>query len=219
MIDGENNLIAASIAAIAMLLASVLATPIGFAQAALITEEEHWKYHIDRWLWDGERRKTYGLITPQIIIQNETADRLEGFIADANGTRLEMYDGEQVVHVRYLSNNSMSSGWETVGRVHEGYLVIDIPERYKAAEVIRIYVGTNQYTVNNGTPTTPQTEVNINSAMLTYKTNSTLDSIETEVAEVEELESVRSIYSGGSLIDWILSQNGLLPVRSSDSGK
>lgn len=219
--NGKNDRlpIAAAIAAIAMLLGSMFVAGIGVAHAAIITEEEHWKYRIDKWLWDGDRRRTYGLITPQIIIQNETADKLEGFVADANGTRLEMYDGDQIVHVRYISNSSGASGWQMAGRVHDGYLSIDIPERYREAEVVRLYIGSNQYTVNNASPTTAPTEVYINSAMLTYKTNSTLDQIQTEVAEVEEPESVQSVYSGGSLIDWILNQNGLLPVRGSDSGK
>jgi len=203
-----------------MLLGSVAAGTTVIAQAALITEEEHWKYRVDRWLWDEDRRRTYGLTTPQIVIQNETADRLEGFIADANGTRLAIYDGQQVIHVRYMSNNSISSGWQMAGRVHDGYVVIDIPEKYREAEVVRFYIGNNRYVVDNGTPTIPQTEVYFNSATLNYRTNSTLDQAgETLVAEAEEPQPLRSVYSSGSLIDWILRQNGMLPERSSDSGK
>lgn len=218
MIHSKNRLLrVATITVVVMLSSSVLAATIGSAQASLITEEQHWKYRIDKWVWDEDRRRSYGLITPQVIIQNETADRLEGFVADASGTRLDVYDGDQIVHVRFISNNSAASDWQMAGRVQDGYFAIDIPERYRDAEFVRIIIGNNQYTVNNGTPTTPQTEVYINSAMLTYRTNSTL--VETEVARVEEPEPIRSAYQGGSLIDWILSQNGLLPVRSSNSGE
>lgn len=219
MVGRKTSLIGLSVAAIVMLSGSVIAGTIGFAQAALITEEEHWKYNVDRWQWDEERRRTYGLIIPQIVIQNETADRLEGFIADANGTRLDFYDGNQVVHVRYMSNSSVS-GWIMVGWLNEGYFAIDIPQAYREAEIVKIYIGNNHYTVDNGTPTTPQTRVITNSVIATFRTNSTLDHIvETEVAQVEKPKPVRSVHDGGSLIDWILSQNGLLSVRSSDSGK
>ncbi|MEW6604577.1 MAG: hypothetical protein AB1351_07800 [Thermoproteota archaeon] len=215
----KNRLIIA-IAAIAMLSGSAIAGTVGFAQAVLLQPEDHWKYKIDRWTWDSERRRTYGLITPQIVVQNETFDRLEGYIADADGTRLEMYDGEQVVQVRFLSNNSVASNWELAGRVHDGYFAIEIPEKYREAEVVRIFIGNHRYVVNDGTITTPQTEVYMNSAMLNYKTNSTLSQTETEVAQIEEPQQpIRSPYAGGSLIDWILSRNGLLPVRSTDAGK
>jgi hypothetical protein len=218
VIGRKYSLIALSAAAIVMLLGSVVAGTIGVAQALLISSEEHWKYNINKWNWDSERRKTYGVINPQIVIQNETADRLEGYIADANGTRLEMYDGEQVVQIRYLSNSSAGTGWELAGRVHDGYFAIDIPEKYRDAEVVKIYIGNHMYIVNDGTRTTPQTQVFINSAMLNYKTNSTLELIETEVAQVEP-KPLRSVYAGGSLIDWILGRNGMLPVGSPDSGK
>jgi hypothetical protein len=205
------------VAVVVMLSGSVLAGTIGIAQAVLIPEEEHWKYRVDRWLWDEERRRTYGLINPQVVIQNETADRLEGYVADANGTRLDIYV-EHMVNIRYLSNTSANSGWEIAGKTNDGYFAIDIPENYRDAEVIRIYIGNNHYTVANGTPTAPPTEVSINAAILKYKTNSTLELIETEAAQ-EEPEPLRSVYQRGSLIDWILSRNGMLPVGSPDPGK
>jgi hypothetical protein len=79
------------------------------------------------------------------------------------------------------------------GRVQDGYFAIDIPERYRDAEFVRIIIGNNRYTVDNGTPTTPQTEVHINSAMLTYRTNSTL--VETQVAQAEDPEPILEAYS------------------------
>lgn len=213
----RSSQLIATFAAVAVLLGSVIAGTVGVAQAVLISEEEHWKYKIQKWLWDSDRRKTVGLITPKVVIQNETADRLEGYVADANGTRLDMYD-EHVVHIRYLSNVTANSDWEIAGRVNDGYFATDIPEKYRDAEVVKIYIGNNYYTVDNGTPTTSQTEVSINAAILNYRTNSTLE-IETEVAEVEEPKPLRSVYQRGSLIDWILSRNGMLPVGSPDPGK
>jgi hypothetical protein len=203
----------------AIMIFSMLVGTASIAQAALLTEQEHWKYHINKWAWDEERRRTYGLINPQIIIQNETAHMLEGFVADTNGTRLDMYDGEQVVHVRFLSNDGIgASAWQIAGRVYDGNFRIEIPAKNQEAELVRIFIGNNEYTVNNGTPSTPQTQVFINSATLIYSTNSTLDQMETEVA-LEEPNPLKSVYQGGSLLDWILIQNGMLPVRSPDSGK
>jgi len=207
------------IAAIVAIMGSALTSTVNLAQALLITEQEHWKYNVDKWAWDADRRRTYGIITPQVIIQNETADRLEGYVADANGTRLDIYDGDQMVMVRFLSDIGIGSDWVTAGRVHDGYFAIDIPEQYKENEIVKIYIGTNQYTVDNGTSTTAQTWVFINAAMLNYRTNSTLDHIPTEIAQVEDPVPVRSIYDRGSLIDYILSLNGMLPVRSPDSGE
>jgi hypothetical protein len=217
VIGRKNILVALSM--IAIMMFSVMANSIGVAQAVLLSQEEHWKYNIGKWAWDSERRRTYGLITPQIVIENETASRLEGFIADANGTRLEMYDGEQIVYVRYMSNNSNSIGssWQVAGRVHDGYFTIDIPEKYRETEIVRIYIGNHMYVVNDGTRTTPPTEVYINSAAVNYNTNSTLDQMQTEIAHLKP--KPLSAYTGGSLLDWILVHNGMLPVRSPDSGK
>jgi hypothetical protein len=219
VIDIKNRLIV-TIAAIAILSGSAIAGTFSSAQATiLLSTEEHWKYKVDRWTWDPERRRTYGLVTPQIIVQNETFDRIEGYIADSNGTRLDMYDGEQVVQIRFLSDTTVASRWELSGRVHDGYFAVDIPEKYRDAEIVRIYIGNHMYVVNDGTLTTPQTQVFMNSAMLDYKTNSTLGPIETQVAQVEEPQPIKTPYVGGSLIDWILDQNRLLPVRSTDTGK
>jgi hypothetical protein len=201
--------------AVSALSGSILTGTIGVAQAFLIPQEQHWKYHIDRWIWNADRHRTIGIINPQIVIQNETADRLEGYIADVNGTRLDFYAGEQVVQVRYVSNSSIAiaSPWEMAGRVHEGNFAIDIPQKYRGAEIAKIFIGNNQYTVDNGTPTTAQTEVFLNSAILNYKTNSTLDQMtQIQSTQVAGPKPVGSVYEGGSLIDWILSINGLLPI-------
>jgi hypothetical protein len=105
------------------------------------------------------------------------------------------------------------------GRVHDGFFTIDIPQQYRAAETVRIMIGNHEYTVNNGTPTTPQTWVFINSAMLTYRTDPTLDQAgKTEVAQIKPLP-ISSVYTGGSIIDWILRLNGMLSVGSSNPSK
>lgn len=213
MIDRKNGVFSITIAAIVMLVGSTIPSNIGVAQALLVPEEEHWKYHL-KWIWDGDLHKNVGLITPQIVIQNETADRLEGYIADANGTRLAMYDSSQIVMARFMYDTGFVSRWDIVDRVNEGYFAIDIPEKYKDAETVRIHIGNFQYTVDSE----PQARVHINSAMTNYATNPALDET-TQVAQVEEPQPLPRIFDWGSLIDRILFRYGMLFVGSSNPSK
>ncbi|HEX2013856.1 MAG TPA: hypothetical protein VLA68_01390 [Nitrososphaera sp.] len=198
-----------ALAAVAVLLGSIVAGMFFTrAEAVLISPEEHWKYEI-WWYWDSDLRKNVGLITPTIVIENETSDRLEGYIADANGTRLTMYDGDQLVQVRYYYDYGMVSKWELAGWLDEGYFTIEIPEAHRDADVVRIHIGNHQYTVDNGTYSSPQSWVYVNTARLDYRTDPTLDN--TEISEEEEAApAVLKSPSWGSLIDLILSQHGLL---------
>lgn len=195
------QLVASSLAVAALL---GLVGTFNAAHALLIPQEEHWKYNV-RWTWDFEERESVGIITPQIVIQNETSSRLEGYVADANGTRLAMYDdGMQVVMAKYMFDSGRVTDWEIVDRIHDGYFAIDIPEQYQDAETVRMYIGKFQYTVD----IRPQLTVNINSVTTNYVTNSTIGAI--EVAQEEEPEETPVAFSSNSLIDRILRQNGYL---------
>jgi hypothetical protein len=191
------------------------------AQATkLLTLEEHWKYNV-KWSWDSDLLRSVGRITPTIVIENQTSDRLEGYIGDINGTRLTMYDGDQVVMVRFLYDGGLTSDWIMAGKIYEGYFAIDIPEKYKDADTVRITIGGHHYVVDDGSLTRRQSWVFINSAWLYYNMSST----QTAVAAAEEQEEIKPVVampSPGSLIDMILSRNGMmlqLPVRSADPGK
>jgi hypothetical protein len=105
------------------------------------------------------------------------------------------------------------------GRLHDGYFAIDIPDRYSKADTIKIHVGKHYYVVDNGTWKNGQTHVFINSATIDFRTNSTLDLVETEPAQVKDPTVPAIEFPGGSLIDWILSQNAMLPIRSPDPGE
>jgi hypothetical protein len=211
--------VAVSLAAIVVLSGLTITNTIGVAQAVLVPLDEHWKYHIDWWSWDSERRKSVGHIIPVIVIQNQTENRLEGYMADANGTRLAPYQGEQVIQARFSLDNGMRSDWDVVDRIHDGYFTIEIPESYKEASKVSIFVGSHEYTVDNGTPTTPQTWVLINSARIDYLMNSTLAQ-PTQVAQEDEQNTITEVYHSGSLIDYILNQYRLLlSIRGSNSGE
>jgi hypothetical protein len=201
---------------------TILLTTLKAAEAKLVPVEEHWKYHVN-WVWDEKLFRNIGIITPHVVIQNETADRLEGYVADQNGTRISVYDGEQYTMVRYAYDGGFVSKWERGNKIYGGYITIDIPEQYRDADVVGIYVGNHHYTVDDGTLYNSQSLVFINSARLDYRTNSTLDNPVTEISEQPAQQVPTSPSIGGSLIDWILFQNGLFPfsslVGSSDSGK
>jgi len=194
--------------------AIVVLSTINSAEAILVPLEEHWKHNV-YWTWDDKLQRTIGIINPTIVIENETATKLEGYIADQNGTRLAMYNGEQIVMVRFAYEGGAHSKWEMRDRIYGGYFTIDIPEEYKNADIVGIYIGKNHYTVDNGTPLTPQSWVFINSARMDYDrtlvTNSTLVQTSTEIAQ-EKADVTPTGPSPGSLIDRILSYYGLLSV-------
>jgi hypothetical protein len=196
-------------------LAAILATlalagfTIGSAQASVITPAEHWRHEV-YWYWDSDERETVGLITPTLVIENETSDRIEGYVADANGTRLDMYDGEQVVKARFGYDNSIVTDWELADWIHDGYFTIEIPDKHRNADFVGIYIGNNHYSVDDGDINTRNPWVSINSIRTDYRLNSTLTSV-AEVMDGSEIESVaESMPSSGSLIDLILSRFAML---------
>jgi hypothetical protein len=194
----------------AVLVASIsAASTIRFAEAGVITPEEHWRYNV-HWYWDTEERETIGLISPIAVIENETSDRLEGYVADANGTRLDMYDGEQVVKARYGYDAGSLSDWELVAWIHDGYFAIDIPERYRDADFVSLYIGNNEYSVDDGDITTQNAFVSINSIRTDYRLAPNLVSAEesTTTADVEPVATKTPMPA--SLIDKILSMVGML---------
>lgn len=184
-----------------------------------MTLEEHWKYNV-KWSWDSDLRRNTGLISPTIVIENQTADRIEGYVGDINGTRLTMYNGDQVVMVRYIYDGNMVGDWIMAGKLHEGYFAVDIPQKYRDADTVRFYIGGHHYVVDDGDLTTRQAWVFINSAWLYYN----MSSVQTAVAS-EEQEGIKPVVatpSPGSLIDMILSKYGMLqplPVRGANPGK
>jgi hypothetical protein len=176
-------------AAAASLLVSVVATTTSNAEAILIPLQEHWKYNV-RWDWDPDHYRTVGYIDPKIVILNQTDDKIVGYIGDQNGTRLSMYKGDQYVQVRYAYSNGLVTKWKIGDRINDGYFTIDIPEDYRNADVVGIYIGNNEYTIDDGTLYAPQTSVFINSARIDYyrnstiEANSTTDAVSTTMARI-----------------------------------
>jgi hypothetical protein len=200
--------LAAALAAVLM-AGFVAASTIRPAEAAVITQEEHWRYNV-YWYWDTDERETVGLISPIAVIQNETSDRLEGYVADANGTRLDMYDGEQVVKVRYGYDEGAPTEWSLAAWIHDGFFAIDIPERYRNADYISMYIGNNDYSVDDGDINTSNAQVSINSIRMDYRLGTNLQAVDDSVTTAEIEQVVERSPMPGSLIDKILSMYGML---------
>jgi len=179
------------------------------ASALLLKPQDHWKYNVF-WTWKPEVRKNIGIIFSQIIVENETADRIDGYMADANGTRLEMYN-DQYVMVKYTYDMGPKSEWELAGKTHDGYFSFDIPENYRDAQTIGIFIGGYSYKIDLLPDSYEQPLVLINSARLDYTTNSTLD-YSTSTSNVSDTTPTNTCQiSNGSLIDRILQQFALSP--------
>jgi hypothetical protein len=193
-----------------VLAGSIAASTMGVASASVILPDEHWRYNV-HWYWDTNERETVGLITPIIVIENETSDRLEGYVADANGTRLDMYDGDQVVKVRYGYDGAALSKWELAAWINDGYFSIEIPQKHRDADFVRMYIGNNDYSVDDGDVNTKNAWVTINSANLEHRLDSTLVSVaEESPADAVVQRPAGATPMAGSLIDLILSRLGMI---------
>jgi hypothetical protein len=211
-----------SLSVIAAISLSVFASSANAAATVLITPQEHWKYNV-MWIWDSDLRKSVGLVAPKIVIQNETIDRIEGYIGDQNGTRLTMYNDQQVVMVRFELKNGFLTDWKiNDNRMKDGLFVIDIPSSYQGnLDAVRIFIGNNDYAVDDGTQTSPYSQVFINSARFDYKVGTASNIVNatslastniTEQIERRDPSTLSPADFGGSLIDYILNTYGFSPV-------
>lgn len=199
---------------IVLFLGAILAVAVlsstSTANALLLKPQDHWKYNVF-WTWKPDLHKTIGIIFSKIVVANETADRIEGYMADANGTRLEMYD-DQFVMVKYSYDMGPVSNWELAGKTHKGYFAVDIPENYRDAQTMGIFIGGYSYRLDLLPDSYEQPLVVINSARLDYTTNSTLDS-QTSTSSVSNADTTTDTcqVSTNSLIDRILQQFSISP--------
>ena len=209
----------------AVLLGSLWISTIGSAEAILVPLQEHWKYNV-RYDWDPDHLRAIGYIDPKIVVQNDTNGKIVGYIADQNGTRLSMYKGDQYVQARYTYSKGFVTKWELGDKINDGYFTIVIPPAYKNADIVSIYIGRNEYSVNSDTANVPQTSVLINSARMEYHRNATLTTVTAPVASSSSqpatastaTTTTKTAFTGpspGSLIDLILSRLGMLPTHSS----
>jgi hypothetical protein len=139
-----------------------------------------------------------------------------------------MYKGDQYAQVRYTYNNGFLTKWELGDKINDGYFTIEVPPAYKNADIVTIYIGRNEYSVDSGTLNVPQTSVLINSARLDYHRNATLTTttVTTPAASSQPTTTTittpttvtKAVFTGpspGSLIDLILSRFNMLPTHSS----
>jgi hypothetical protein len=148
----------------AALLFSVMSIPIAIeGKSILLSTEESEKFAVLQWHFDSKLRRDIGIIVSRIIVENVTAHSVQGYLADSGGNRLWMVDDVQVVLAKFVFNNTASTEWELADWVRDGYFAVDRSE-YPEAVALRIYIGPNSYSIDNGPPGILQSWVFINPA-------------------------------------------------------
>lgn len=162
-----------SLAIIALSIFFLFVTPqVEDASAIIMEPGDIDQYQID-WSYDSNSSRSVGLTKPMIKIADESSHKIVGYIADENGTRLRMYNDEQVVMVKYYLGGGFVSDWEIADRPYRGYFAILIPPEFVGkVESVKIFINNHMYTVNDGTPTSSQSWVFLNSALTIYKVGS-----------------------------------------------
>lgn len=165
----------------AALLLSVMSVPSTIeGKSILLSPEESAEFAVLQWHFDSELRRDIGIIVSRIIVENTTSQGIQGYLADSNGNRLWMVDDVQVVLAKFVFNNTASTDWELADWVRDGYFAVDRSE-YPDAVAVRLYIGPNSYSIDNGPPDIPQSWVFINPAW-------------TEFAFFSDSEMARSLY-------------------------
>lgn len=141
-----------------------VASPIASkADSPLLSPEESAKHTVYEFYFDSRLGRNIGIIVSRIIIENETADFIQGYLADSSGNRLWMVDNVQVVLAKFVLNNTATTRWELADWVHDGFFIIEKPDD-PGIVAVRIYIGPSNYVIDYGTPTISQSWVFINPA-------------------------------------------------------
>jgi hypothetical protein len=140
------------------------------AEALLVSPKDASVFPIE-WTWDSELHRNIGHVETQIVLENVTDDRVEGYIAeDINGTRLFTYNDEQVVMVRYVYDGGFRSGWNIESKLYQGFFSIQFPEELRGRiDLVYIFIGQNQFTIDDATSSSSQSWVFTNSAKYVYQ--------------------------------------------------
>ncbi|HEY7506299.1 MAG TPA: hypothetical protein VH621_01710 [Nitrososphaera sp.] len=141
-----------------------------FEDSILLSLEENAKFKVYESHYDPKLRRDVGIIVSRVIIENETAQAVEGYLGDSVGSRLWMVDNVQVVLAKFVFNNTGTTRWELADWLHDGYFTIKKPDMPNHPDIVavRIYIGPNSYSVDQGTPRIPQSWVFINPAWTEY---------------------------------------------------
>ncbi|GEM_PF-6986494 len=141
------------------------------ADSPLLSKEESSQFTIFGSHFDPKLKRSIGIIVSQIVIENETADTVHGYLADSTGKRLLMVDGIQIAMAKFVLNNTASTDWELGSWLRHGYFTIEKLDREDVVSV-RIYVGPADYSIDDGTKTTLQSWIFINPAWYEYHLSS-----------------------------------------------
>ncbi len=161
----------AELRAVALAVLLIIFVAVNFsstrADSPLLSREESANYAIHEWYFDPELKRNVGIIVSRIIIENETADLIQGYVSDSIGNRLDVIDGIQVTLAKFVLNNTGTTRWQIIDWLDRGYFTIDKLDRTDIVAV-RIYIGPADYAVADNTASTGQSWVFINPAWYEY---------------------------------------------------
>jgi hypothetical protein len=163
-----------------------------FEDSILLSLEENAKFKVYESHYDPKLRRDIGVIVSRVIIENETAQAVEGYLGDSVGSRLWMVDNVQVVLAKFVFNNTGTTRWELVDWLHDGYFTIKKPDMPNHPDIVavRIYIGPNSYSVDQGTPRIPQSWVFINPAWTEFAFSSNTGSARSIMAADPMLQNM-----------------------------
>lgn len=121
-----------------------------YAQEMLVEmDDEYWEMMVNgTWLLESSTHQMTVAVTPRIVVTNVTDDTIEGKIIDSRtGHLLEMYGKESVIMAKFEHDNGFSGEWYIEGKPVNGKFVIQIPDKYRDADYVRLYVNPNIYSV------------------------------------------------------------------------
>jgi hypothetical protein len=153
---------------------SLLPSEADKAAEILVEPGDNAKYQI-QWSWDSNSSRSVGLIHSKIRITDESSHKFVGYVADEKGTRLTMYNDEQVVMAKFYLQDGFATDWTVVDSPYKGYFAIAIPPQFVGkVQSAKIFINNHMYAVDDGTATTKESWVFTNSAYTVYKLGSLL---------------------------------------------
>ncbi len=122
-----------------------------YAQEMLMEmDDKYWEMMVNgTWYLESSTSQMTVAVTPKIVITNVTDDTIEGKIVDSRtGYLIEVYGKESVIVAKFGSDKGFSGEWYIAGKPVNGKFVIQIPDKYRDADYVRLYVNSNSFSVS-----------------------------------------------------------------------
>lgn len=111
---------------------------------------KYWEMMVNgTWYFEPGTHQMTVAVTPRIVITNVTDGTIEGRIVDSRaGHLLEVYGKESAIMAKFGRDNGFSGEWQFAGKPGNGRFVIQIPDKHRDADYVRLYVNSNSFSVS-----------------------------------------------------------------------